>query len=345
MLLMCGLRNCSDSPKSAPVRDAVPYGYSDFGVPVELKGEILQLDTVWKPGRIGCRDSLLVLVESTGDYLVHVFHREKGCQTARNMPYGIGPDERLNCWSLQLDTKQVWAFDMQTGAMTAYPAPDFFTQSHVPPSRTVRLKGGVTGVVALPDGRLVASTLSDTENLLTVYDATGEKDTSIHVPFPELNGMTLDGYQAKRFFENRIYYNEKSDRIVLFYVYTDLIEIYDSRLRRIARIQGPDRFVPELKERETDGKKQMSTVAHKTKFAYLSGWLTGTEIWTLYYGIVPERGRELQDRIFVYDYAGKPLRCCHLDYPVSTFCVDEENHVIYGLSEQPEPCVIKFEMR
>jgi hypothetical protein len=345
MLLMCGLWNCSDSSKSGPVKDAVQYGYGDFGVPVELKGEIMQIDTVWKPTRIGCRDSLLILVESTDDYLVHVFHREKGYQTARNMPYGIGPDERLNCWSLQFDTKQVWTFDMQTGAMTAYPAPDFFTRSHVPPSRTVRLKDGVTGVIALPDGRMVASTLSDTENLLTVYDITGQKDTSIYISYPELNDMPLDGYQAKWFFENRICYNEKSDRIVLFYVYTDLIEIYDSRLRRLARIQGPDSFVPELKEWEMDGKKQMSTVAHKTKFAYLSGWLTDMEIWTLYYGTVPEQGKELQDRIFVYDYTGKPLRCFHLDYPVSTFCVDGENQVIYGLSEQPEPCVIKFKIR
>jgi hypothetical protein len=93
-----------------------------------------------------------------------------------------------------------------------------------------------------------------------------------------------------------------------------------------------------------DGKKQMRTVKDKTKFAYLSGWLTGTEIWTLYYGISPEPGKELQDRIFVYDYTGKPLRICHLDYPVSTFCVDAEGHTLYGLSEQPEPCVIKFEM-
>jgi hypothetical protein len=345
ILLACGLWSCSGSSESGPVRDAVLYGYGDFGVPVELKGEVLQIDTVWKPTRIGCRDSLLILVESTGDYLVHVFHREKGYQTARNIPYGIGPDERLNCWSLQFDAGRIWAFDMQKGAMTAYPAPEFFTRSHVPPSRTVHLKDGVTGVVALPDGRLVASALSDTESLLTVYDAAGQKDASGHVPCPELNNTVLDGVQAKRFFENRIYYNEKSDRIVLLYVYTDLIEVYDSRLRRLARIQGPDRFAPELKAWEMDGKKQISTVAHKTKFAYLSGWLTDTEIWTLYYGIAPERGKELQDRIFVYSYAGKPLRSYRLDCPVFTFCVDGESRALYGLSERPEPCVIKFKIQ
>jgi hypothetical protein len=77
----------------------------------------------------------------------------------------------------------------------------------------------------------------------------------------------------------------------------------------------------------------------------LSGYLTSDEIWTVYYGISPEPGKELQNQIFVYDYTGKPLRCYYLDYPISVFCVDEDSHVIYGLSEQPEPCVIKYEMR
>jgi hypothetical protein len=343
-LLAYGLWSCSGF-RPEHVRDAVLYGYDDFGAPVELRGEILSLDAIWKPVRIGCRDSLLILIESTDDFLVHVFHREKGYEIAQNMPYGIGPDERLNCWSLQFDAKSVQAFDMQTGTLTTYPAPDFFTRSHVAPSRTVRLKDGVTGVAGLPDGRIVASTLSDTEYLLTVYDAAGQKDTSVHVPYPELSRTVLPGNVAKRFFEHRIYYHEGSDKIVLFYVYTDLIEVYDSRLRRLARIQGPDHFVSELEEWETDGKKQMRTVAHRTKFAYLSGCLTDTEIWTLYYGISPERGKELQNRILVYDYTGKPLRIFHLNYPVSTFCIDADSRTLYGLSEQPEPCVIKFEMQ
>jgi hypothetical protein len=326
------------------IKDAVLYSYDDFGVPVELKGEILPLDTIWKPTRIGCRDSLLILVESTDDYFVHVFHREKKYKIARNIPFGIGPDERLNCWSLQFNTENVQAFDMQTGTLTTYPAPDFFIRSHVIPSRTVRLENGVTGAIGLPDGRIVASALSDTEHLLTVYDATGQKDTSVQIPYPELNRSVLPKDEAKRFFENRIYYHEKSDKIVLFYVYTDLIEIYDSRLRLLARIQCPDHFVPELEAWTAYGKKQMRTVAHKTKFAYMSGCLTDTEIYTLYYGILPERGKELQNRIFVYDYAGKPLRICRLDYPVSVFCVDAESRTLYGLSEQPEPCVIKFKM-
>ncbi|MDR1455448.1 MAG: TolB-like 6-bladed beta-propeller domain-containing protein [Tannerella sp.] len=343
VLLACGLYGCS-SGGSAPVRDAVAYSYEDFGAPIDLKGEILPLDSIWKPERIGFRDSLLILTESSDDYFVHVYHGEKGYAVARNIPYGIGPDERLNCWSLQFGAKNVWAFDMQTGMMTEYPAPDFFVRSDVRPSRTVRLHAGATGAVALPDGRLVASVLPDMENLLTVYDSAGQKDSSVHVPYPELNGAVPDSWLAKRLFEYRIGYHEKCDRIVLFYVFTDLIEVYDSSLRRLARIQGPDHFSPELGKWEMDGIKQIAPV-RQTKFAYVyGGSLTETEIWTLYHGAPPEKGNERQNRVLVFDYAGKPLRIYRLNCLISLFCVDETGSTLYGLSEQPEPCVIRFKI-
>lgn len=340
LFLACMALSCANEKKH--YQNVALYHYHDFGTPIGLKGEILPLDSIWKPTRIWSKDSSLILAESGDDFLVHVYHKGKGYKTAWNIPYGIGPDERLNCWSLQLNESNVWAFDMQKGMVTSYPSPDFFTKSNITPTRSTLLKGGVTGVACLPDGRLVTSALSDTKNLLSVYDANGNLDTTVRVQYPALKNMILPDNMEKRFFENRIYYQEKSDKIVLFYVYTDLIEIYGSNLQLLARIHGPDQFVPELQVHEVEGKKQASAISNKTKFAFLSGYLTDNEIWVLYYGISPEPGKELQDRIFVYDYTGKPLRAFHLQYPISTFCVDTEG-VLYGLSEQPDPCVIKYE--
>jgi hypothetical protein len=305
----------------------------------------MRIDSLWKPSRIWCEDSVLVLIESSEDYFVHLYHKEKGYKIAENIPYGQGPNERLNCRTLQFDSEKVWAFDMLTGTMTAYPKSAFLTRSHVSPVGVLRLKGEAsTGIVHLSNGLFVSSSLADSECLLSVYDKEGVQDTAQIVPYPELNHLDLPGNIAKRFFENRIYYSEANDKIVLFYVYTDLIDIYDSSLHLLARIHGPDQFIPELKVSEVDGKKHAHTIAHKTKFACLSSCLSTDKIWALYYGIYPERGKELQNRIFVYDYTGKPLQIYLLEYPISAFCVDEENHAIYGLSEQPEPCVVKYRL-
>lgn len=335
------LFNCTDT-KQNKIKNATCYGYEDFGVPIILKGEII-IDSVWKPKNIWCEDSLLVLAESKNDYFVDIYHKDKRYKIAENIRYGIGPDEQLNCWSLQFNSQLVWAFDMQAGAITAYPKNSFLTQSHVLPEKRIQLSGeGSTGLVCLSNGLLVSSSLADTKHLLSVYNQDGIKDTSKVILYPEIHSLSLSENAVKRIFEHRIYYHESSEKIVLFYVYMDLIDIYDKDLHLLARIHGPDQFIPELGIADVDGKQHVHTIKGKTKFAYLSGCLTTNEIWTLYYGIYPERGKELQNRVFVYDYTGKPLRRYQLEYPVFALCVDENNKVIYGLSEQPEPCVIKF---
>jgi hypothetical protein len=50
------------------IKDAVLYSYDDFGVPVELKGEILPLDTIWKPTRI-CRIVFVIRINETGSLM------------------------------------------------------------------------------------------------------------------------------------------------------------------------------------------------------------------------------------------------------------------------------------
>jgi hypothetical protein len=338
------LLSCSDNGQKK-FKDAAYYDYEDFGDPICLKGEILSLDTIWKPIRIWTEDSLLVFIESMQDYHVDTYHKTKGYKIAENISRGMGPNEQLSCWTLQFTSKHVWAFDMQASTIIAYPKADFLTQSYILPEKTIRLKDVfATGLIYLPNDSVVASSLADIHHLLSVYNRDGIKDTSKIIPYPEIYSLALSGSVAKRIFENRIYYNEKNNRIVLFYVYTDLIDIYDTNFNLLARIHGPDQFIPELSVSQIEGIQHIHMQKDKTKFAYLSGYLTSNEIWALYYGIVPEQGKELQNRIFVYDYNGRPLRRYQLEYPVSTFCIDDDNHIIYGLSEQPDPCVVQFKM-
>jgi hypothetical protein len=274
---------------------------------------------------------------------VQIYHKDKGYKIAENIPYGLGPDERINCWSLQFNSDLIWAFDMQMAKMTAYKKADFLTQYHIPPIKTVHFnKASPVGIVSLSNGQFILSDLADRKNLLTIYTQEGIKDSIRHISYPQIVNSPLPDNLSKRFFENRIYFNEANDKIVVFYVYTDLIDIYDSDVNLLTRIQGPDHFVPELGIQGENN--HVHVIAHKTKFAYLSACLTSQEIWALYYGISPEPGKELQNRIFVFDYTGKPLRSYYLEHPVSTFCIDEESKIIYALSENPETCVIKFKI-
>ena len=324
------------------IEDAVYFTYNDFGNPIELKGEILPTEKLWKPTRIYFTDSVFVLVDNHyGDFFVQVRNKNNLDLISENIPKGIGPDERLSCWTLQINSDYIWALDMQAQKMTAYSKDDFLSYSNVKPYKTVTFNDWPVGTISLLNKTFIGSCLTDTINLLSLYDYNGIRDNTQKNKHPLLNIETENIISKKRLFEHRIQYSEENNKVVVFYVYTDLIEIYDENLNLLSRIQGPDFFLPKLDMRDNF----IHTIKEKTKFAYTIGCLTSAEIWALYYGTSPDdKGIKLPNRIFVFDYNGKPLRSYNLEYPIYMFSIDEKNSILYGLSEYPEPCIIKFNL-
>ena len=322
------------------IHDRVYFTYKDFRTPIELKGEILHAEILWKPRAIYCIDSALVILdEKYGDYFVQVYNKENFNLIAENIPKGIGPNESISCWSLQINSDYVWAFDVQTRKIKAYSRDDLLTKTDVIPYKTVEFDELHLTIASLSNKTFVATSITDTENLLSLYDFNGKKSNSINTSYPQLD-IEHGAIDKKRLFENRILYSEKNNKIIVLYVYTDIIDIYDENLNLLSRIQGPDHFMPELGLRGDF----VHIVKGKTKFAYNQGFLTSTEIWTLYNGSSPdETGIKYPDKIFVFDFNGKPLRSYNLNYPIHSFCIDEKNKILYGLSENIEGGIIKFD--
>lgn len=325
------------------VKDATLFTVKDFVQTESLRGEIMKIDTLWKPVRIWSYDSSLVTVDLYSDYFVQIYDSKTGIKKAENVARGVGPNELLNCWTLQFNQDRVWAFDMQQARINAYILSDFIEKSSVSPITSIKFNGAPTSAVALSDGTFLCSDLSDTENLVTHYDAYGNKDDKLKIGYPQLKRDDIHENLNKRFWENRIYHNPYNEKTVVFYTYADLIDIYDSDMQLEHRIQGPDCFIPTLGYRQVDGHDFAYIIPEQTKFAYLFGVLTDTEIWALYYGVSPQKGSEKQHTVFVFDYQGNPLRHYELDIPITYFGVDSKAKCIYGLSEQPEPVIVKYQ--
>lgn len=337
-LLILSVYLVSCTQNKGEVKDAVLFTYKDFAPSIKLKGEILPTENLWKPIRIYYTDSVLATVDMSRDYFVQIYNKENLNLIAENVPRGIGPNERLNCWTLQINSDYIWTFDIQTQKMTAYSKDSFLSNTNVLPDKTVTIDDAPVGMVSLSNKTFVASCLADDKSLLSLYDYNGKRNNALKPPYPQFKIENVSNIREKRLFENRIQYNEENNKIVVFYVYTDIIEIYDENLNLLSRIQGPDHFTPELGIRDNF----IHTIKGQTKFAYSLGCLTSTEIWALYYGVSPEKEMELPTQIFVFDYNGKPLRSYNLEYPISTFCIDDNNNILYGLSEISETCIVKF---
>lgn len=335
-LMACG--------STTQIKDADLFGWEDFGAPQLLQGDLFTIDSLLRPTRLFVCDSMLIAVDKYSDNFVQVYNKHTGTKICENVPRGIGPDELLYCWSLQVCNNKVWVFDMQMATMQVYDKETFLSVSGISPLKNVKLaKYTPTNALALRNENLVATSLTDKDNLLTMHDADGCKQEPRAVAFPQIDDDSASDIQ-NQLFERRLYYDETNDAIVVFYVYTDLIEIYDSKMNLQSRIQGPDNIVPALREKTTDGVKTMSIIPGETKFTYLCGATTDKAIYALYCGELPQSGKYLQDKILVFDYKGNLVKSLTLQYPCYAFCVDEAEGVLYALSEQPDAVVVKYKL-
>ena len=48
--------------------------------------------------------------------------------------------------------------------------------------------------------------------------------------------------------------------------------------------------------------------------------------------------------IFVYDWTGELLKTFQLDVPITRFCIDKDEHVMYATANVPEPTIVRFEL-
>ena len=120
------------------------------------------------------------------------------------------------------------------------------------------------------------------------------------------------------------------------YEYTDLIEIYDSQLNLLKRIQGPDNFLPIFKLKDRGGAQVMQRLYNKTRLAYQGIETDGKHLYLLYGGgktVAPEDGEDAihHNQLIVMDWEGEVLELINLDHAVSNIAIDARNSVIYGL--------------
>ena len=320
------------------ILDAKQSTMKDFGAKVKLHGKIMDIDSVWKSSRIYCNDSLIFLVDNNLQTFVHVFNINTKRQVVSNIHLGNGPNERLICFDFQVGSKYVYALDGYSRKIDRYRYQDFVTTSNVAPDKVYDFECLPFSFAANSKNEIATYLVHpdyDDQTLLTVFDQDGVRQPVV-VNTPSHG----DVHDTKYMFQCRLFYNEQQQKFVVTYQYTDVIDVYDNSFKLLCRAQGPDAFLPKMFD---TGKFMVED--DDTRYSYADCSLTSNEIWLLYNGATSakdEKSDQLYNKIFVYDYAGKPLKYYYLDIPVFGFCVNEANKTIYGLSDYPERSIVEF---
>lgn len=198
--------------------------------------------------------------------------------------------------------------------------------------------------IILPDNRLLATVLNISQKRFSFFSEEGNLLNTIG-EFPDY-GEELKPLEKIEGFDGELLLGVDGIKFFFFHKQTDLIDVFDLSGSLIRRFHGPEHFMPHVKEKDYDNGTKVHSIPNVSKDAYFCPTLCGNEIYVLYSGKFydPQINTYLHDQILVFDKEGNPLRRYRLSVPIFTFTVDMATRTIYGLSDDPDFRLVKFDI-
>lgn len=306
-----------------------------------MKAEESGLDSmILAPVQLQVYDTVLAVLNSRADKLVHLFSLNTKQKIAEHISVGQGPNDMISPKFIENAGRSIQLSDIMTSNVVKYDLDDFFKQEEPSCSERLSLQKRVFGEVRLLEDKYVAPARK-ASYLLNVYNAKGEMVDSIgRCPEVEWETTNLEKIDMYSFSVT----TNLHDKIAVCYNWTDLIDIYDGKGKLCKRIHGPKQFVSHFKEFNDGRVVSTSRVEGQARDAFFCPVNMGDEFWVLFSGKSEseEDYSILANQILVYGWDGTPRKIFNLDQGIFFFAVDKKNEKIYGISSEPEFHIAEF---
>lgn len=313
--------------------------YSDFGEPIELTCENVVLkDSILSPFKIKLIDSLLFTIDVNTKYFVHVYNLNSGSMISENILLGNGPGEMISADFCPTFNSDLCLLELDKKEIRKYSIADFLSKKNPTPSSTIKLSKLSDAVSILSTNRIVGADPFNAKNKFNFFDAKGVLIETKGEYFSYKTDYT--DQEIIRGFEFKYTTNFKN-RIFLTHLNADIIEIYDLKGNLLKRIQGPDIFFPNVKERRI-GNATIVGPQKGSRDAYNGLKSGGNEVFVLYSGREVGNSETIFDQLLVFNWDGKPLRRYKLNHSTPFIEVDPKNRIIYGIVTSPDNHLVKY---
>lgn len=317
------------------------FAFEDFGEPVLLTSELIDFDApIMLPGRILLVDSILLVENRKTKNLLYRYNIITRKKVGECIPFGSGPDELLRIKHMQKMDSSIYVSDNQKRVVFKYNLYDLCYAPEPKPLKFITINEATSSLACIPQG-YVCTTMNPRKERLSFFNLEGDSIGSIG-DYPVF-GNEMNELEKINAYVTQVAVAPSEQLIYLFYMQTDLIEIYDCAGQLRKRIHGPEQFFPHVKEQNLQGGfSKVSPVYGESREAYYNPMVVNNEIYVFYSGAFYERKPAPLTTILVFDLNGRPLRRYHLSEPIIAFTVDPVTKDIYATSDDPEYHIIRF---
>jgi len=342
--IACSPRHTSDEIEKEEI---VIFNEKDLPNPIVLIGRKYNFPAIINPRYILCLGDYLVVSEKSNDNLLHILDIKSEKYIRSTGKNGFGPREASMVYKLEnaSEKESFWCYDLE---------------------QTIFSKYSVTGDTS----KLAESQLRLGEIFHYVNDLTWASDTSLLVSMVDgndkyfevsLNGDTLatfgkwDSMMDRKdipynvissIHQGRIKSSPDKSKFISAGSRRNFIDVLNKPSGKILSIRGPIDEIPEFEVDYSLGYPMAVMNLQTLTVKYLDSFAGKERIYGLHLG---KSFRNISDpdelnRIFVFDYQGNIVNHYTLNYPLTSFTVDEENGIIYGITIDQDPNVVAFKI-
>lgn len=318
----CQLRN--------KYKNADQYSFSDIENVIPLNGKPLDMEGAILSSPMGLQvyDSILVVLESSGEYVCQLFNLNNDRNLGYRIARGQGPNDMIMPNFINGEKDKLRFIDLASSTIFEYSITDFVHNQNPVPINKIKLSDNVdSGMLKIKNDYIGFKYFQDQQ--LYKYSNQGV-GLGGFIPFPESTIQYSNEERADAYYMG--FTSNYNDRIALCYYMTDLLEIYDIEGKLKKRLHGPEQFFLHHQYPE------------KNKDAYFSPQNAGEHLFVLYNGgrIKDEGHSSSCTKMFSFSWEGD-LECMYeLDYPIYTFFVDCKVKKIYGVCTKPDYHIVEY---
>ena len=320
---------------------ATSITYDDFKITQSLIGSDVLIDEMsLKPTCLQVFDSLLFTINTREKQLIHMFNLNSKKKIGERISAGHGPGEMLQPRIVKMDGISIQIFDMVTCTLFEYSLSDFIANQHPTPVRKINLKNQIVSEAYFLGEKLVGAGYNHSYQLLG-FNLNGNKIEEYgEYPISDIDFSDNETVEAYRF----SFITNLTDKMLICYNWTDLIDILDKNGHLLKRIHGPGNFISSFKEFREGSTISANPVKGKTRDAYFNPVNVGDDFFVLYSGKSEDEEGDsiLTNQVLVFGWDGTPKQIITLDQAVFSITVDGKNKKIYGISDTPEFHIVEF---